>query len=35
MDNEALLNITRQSRQAVEELLNVARLKPGDIFVIG
>ena len=35
MDNETLLTITRQSRQAVEELLNAAHLKSGDIFVIG
>ena len=35
MQQEALFEITRQARQAVEELLNVANLKPGDIFVIG
>ena len=35
MDSEALLTITRQSRQAVEELLNTAQLRAGDIFVIG
>ncbi len=30
-----LTEITAQSRQAVEELLNVAHIKEGAIFVIG
>ena len=35
MEQETLFEISRQSRQAVEELLNAANLKAGDIFVIG
>ena len=35
MEQETLFEISRQSRQAVEELLNAANLRAGDIFVIG
>lgn len=35
MDQQVLFDISRQARQAVEELLNAADLKPGGIFVIG
>ena len=35
MEQETLFEISRQSRQAVEELLNAADLRAGDIFVIG
>ena len=30
-----LEEITAQARQAVSELLEIARLEPGDIFVVG
>lgn len=35
MQQETLSEITRQARQAAEELIREANLKPGDIFVAG
>ena len=35
MEGQALQEITRQARQAAEELLDAAGLKAGDVFVVG